>query len=41
MGGKRSLVYGVGINDWVGNVMVDGKWFGTSMSPHQNPHLII
>ena len=25
MGGKRSLVYGVGINDWVGNVMVDGK----------------
>ena len=22
---KRSLVYGVGINDWVGNVRVDGK----------------
>ena len=25
MGGKRSLVYGVGINDWNGNVRVDGK----------------
>jgi len=25
MSGKRSLVYGVGVNDWVGNVMVDGK----------------
>jgi len=25
MGGKRSLVFGVGINDWVGNISVDGK----------------
>jgi len=25
MGGKRSLVYGVGINDWAGNISVDGK----------------
>ncbi len=25
MSGKRSLVFGVGINDWVGNVNVDGK----------------
>jgi len=25
MGRKRSLVFGVGINDWVGNVDVDGK----------------
>ena len=25
MGKKRSLVFGVGINDWVGNVKVDGK----------------
>jgi len=25
VGGKRSLVFGVGINDWVGNVNVDGK----------------
>ena len=25
MGRKRSLVYGVGINDWVGAVKVDGK----------------
>jgi len=25
MSGKRSLVYGVGVNDWVGNVKVDGK----------------
>jgi len=25
MGRKRSLVYGVGINDWVGNVKVGGK----------------
>ena len=25
MGGKRSLVYGVGINDWGGKVRVDGK----------------
>jgi len=25
MSGKRSLVYGVGINDWVGAVWVDGK----------------
>jgi len=25
MGRKRSLVYGVGVNDWVGNVNVDGK----------------
>jgi len=25
MSGKRSLVRGVGVNDWVGNVKVDGK----------------
>jgi len=25
MGRKRSLVYGVGVNDWVGNVKVGGK----------------
>jgi len=25
MSGKRSLIFGVGVNDWVGNVMVDGK----------------
>jgi len=25
MSKKRSLVYGVGVNDWAGNVMVDGK----------------
>jgi len=25
MSGKRSFVYGVGVNDWVGNVNVDGK----------------
>ena len=25
MSGKRSLVYGVGVNDWVGNISVDGK----------------
>jgi len=25
MSGKRSLVYGVGVNDWVGNIIVDGK----------------
>ena len=25
MSGKRSLVCGVGVNDWVGNVKVDGK----------------
>jgi len=25
MGGKRSLVCGVGINDWTGNISVDGK----------------
>jgi len=25
MGGKRSLVYGVGVNDWNGKVSVDGK----------------
>ena len=25
MSGKRSLVFGVGINDWVGKVKVDGK----------------
>jgi len=25
MSGKRSLVFGVGVNDWVGNVNVDGK----------------
>ena len=25
MSGKRSLVYGIGVNDWVGNVWVDGK----------------
>jgi len=25
MGRKRSLVYGVGVNDWVGKVSVDGK----------------
>jgi len=25
MGGKRSLVHGVGVNDWVGNVRVGGK----------------
>jgi len=25
MSGKRSLVYGVGVNDWVGNVNVGGK----------------
>jgi len=25
MGGKRSLVYGVGVNDWTGNISVDGK----------------
>jgi len=25
MGRKRSLVYGVGVNDWVGKVMVNGK----------------
>ena len=25
MSGKRSLVYGVGVNDWAGSVMVDGK----------------
>ena len=25
MGRKRSLVYGVGINDWDGNISVDGK----------------
>jgi len=25
MGKKRSLVYGVGVNDWAGNVKVDGK----------------
>jgi len=25
MSGKRSLVYGVGVNDWVGKVKVDGK----------------
>ena len=25
MSGKRNLVFGVGINDWVGKVMVDGK----------------
>ena len=25
MSGKRSLVFGVGVNDWVGKVLVDGK----------------
>jgi len=25
MSGKRSLVYGVGVNDWTGNIWVDGK----------------
>ena len=25
MGRKRSLVYGVGVNDWEGNISVDGK----------------
>ena len=25
MSGKRSLVYGVGVNDWVGKIEVDGK----------------
>ena len=25
MSGKRSLVYGVGVNDWVGSIWVDGK----------------
>jgi len=25
MSGKRSLVYGIGINDWVGKIEVDGK----------------
>jgi len=25
MGKKRGLVYGVGVNDWVGNISVDGK----------------
>jgi len=25
MGGKRSLVFGVGVNDWAGNISVDGK----------------
>jgi len=25
MSGKRSLVYGVGVNDWVGNISVGGK----------------
>jgi len=25
MSGNRSLVFGVGVNDWVGNVKVDGK----------------
>ena len=25
MSGKRSLAYGVGVNDWVGNISVDGK----------------
>ena len=25
MSGKRSLVYGVGVNDWVGRVKVGGK----------------
>jgi len=25
MGGKRSLVFGVGVNDWVGNISVDGR----------------
>jgi len=25
MGGKRSLVFGVGVNDWVGKINVDGK----------------
>jgi len=25
MSKKRGLVYGVGVNDWVGNISVDGK----------------
>jgi len=25
MSRKRSLVYGIGVNDWVGNISVDGK----------------
>jgi len=25
MSGKRSLVFGVGVNDWAGNISVDGK----------------
>jgi len=46
--GNRKLVYGVGVNDWVGNIRVDGKlireyqlWNGMlSSSKRDTPSMI-